>query len=190
MSRIGKRPIPLPKGVTVIVKDGFFEVKGPKGSVKRKFPAELTFEVKDGEGLVGVGAGASVDALRPFHGTARALIASAVQGVSVGFKATLKLEGTGYKAERKGQMLNLSLGLSHPVNYELPREVSANIPPESKGTIIQLEAFDKEILGQAIAKLQSFRPPEPYKAKGVQLEGQKIRRKAGKAGGKGGKGGK
>jgi large subunit ribosomal protein L6 len=107
--------------------------------------------------------------------------------VSEGYKKNLKLEGTGYKAELKGQSLNLSLGLSHPVVYELPKAVSVKIPPESKGTVLQMECFDKELLGQTVANLQSFRPPEPYKAKGVQVEGQKIRRKAGKAGGKGGK---
>ena len=182
MSRIGKRPIPLPKGVTVAVKDGFFEVKGPKGSLRKPFPEGLQFEVKDGEGLVTVKDGASVG---PFYGTTRAHINAAVVGVSEGYKRTLKLEGTGYRAEMKGQILNLSLGLSHPVNYEMPKVITVKIPPESKGTVVELETFDKELLGQTVAKLQAFRPPEPYKGKGVQIVGRTIRRKAGKAASKG-----
>jgi large subunit ribosomal protein L6 len=187
MSRIGKRPIALPKGVTVTVNNGSFEVKGPKGTIKKSFPAMLTFEVKDGNALVGIKNDVQTEEANRFHGTTRALINAAVVGVSEGYKKNLKLEGTGYKAELKGQMLNLSLGLSHPVSYEIPKAISLKIPPESKGTVIQMESFDKELLGQTVANLQSFRPPEPYKGKGVQVEGQKIRRKAGKAGGKGGK---
>jgi len=187
MSRIGKRPIPLPKGVTVTVKDGAFEVKGPKGSIKKAFPAMLTFDQKDGVGTIGFKNDVMTEEANRMHGTTRALINSAVVGVSDGFKKNLKLEGTGYKAEMKGQMLNLTLGLSHPVNYEISKSISVKIPPESKGTVIQMESHDKELLGQTVANLQSFRYPEPYKGKGVQLEGQKIRRKAGKAGGKGAK---
>lgn len=187
MSRIGKRPIPLPKGVTVTVGDGFVEVKGPRGTVRRPFPKYLTLEVKDGEARVGVKPDVQSEEASRMHGTTRALIAGAVIGVTEGYRKNLKLEGTGYRAELKGQVLNLSLGLSHPVQYELPKEISAKIPPESKGTVIQLECHDKQLLGQTVAELQSFRPPEPYKGKGVQIEGQKIRRKAGKASAKGGK---
>lgn len=187
MSRIGKRPIPLPKGVTLSVKDGFFEAKGPKGSIRKPFSGLLTLDIKDGEANVGIKPDVDPVAANRLHGTLRALIQSAVVGVTEGYKKNLKLEGTGYKAEMKGQVLNLSLGLSHPVNYEIPKTISVRIPPESKGTVIQMESFDKELLGQTVANLQSFRPPEPYKGKGVQVEGQKIRRKAGKAGGKGGK---
>lgn len=190
MSRIGKRPVALPKGVTVSAKDGKIEVKGPKATMTRDFASILTLTVKDGEAHVGVKPDVQALDAKMLWGSARSHLLNAVQGVSEGFKASLKLEGTGYRAELKGQTLNLSLGLSHPVSYELPKSISARIPPESKGTLIQLEATDKEALGHAVAKLQSFRPPEPYKAKGVQLEGQKIRRKAGKTGGKGGKGGK
>jgi large subunit ribosomal protein L6 len=187
MSRIGKKPITLPKGVTVTATSDFVEVKGPKGAVKRPFPGSLTLAIQDGVATLAPKADVNPEEARRFLGTTRALIAGAVVGVTDGYRRNLKLEGTGYRAELKGQMLNLSLGLSHPVNYELPKSVSAKIPPESKGTVIQLETFDKEALGQTVANLQSFRPPEPYKGKGVQVEGQKIRRKAGKAGGKGGK---
>jgi len=186
MSRIGKRPVELPKGVTVTAGNGFFEVKGPKGTVKKPLPAAITFDTKDGVVNVNFKTDVNADEVNRQHGTTRALLASAVLGVSEGYKRNLKLEGTGYKAELKGQSLNLSLGLSHPVVYELPKSVTVKIPPESKGTVLQMECFDKELLGQTVANLQSFRPPEPYKAKGVQVEGQKIRRKAGKAGKAGG----
>jgi len=190
MSRIGKRPIELPKGVTVTTAAGHFEVKGPKGTIRRALPAIITVVTKDGWVQVGVKADVSSDDADRVHGTTRALVAMAMQGVSQGYARTLKLEGTGYKAELKGSMLNLSLGLSHPVTYELPTGVSVKIPPESKGTVLQMESHDKALLGQTVADLQSYRPPEPYKGKGVQLEGQKIRRKAGKAGKAGAKGGK
>lgn len=182
MSRIGKKPVALPKGVSLTLNGEVVEIKGPKGSVKRPFPGVLKLEVKDGVANVIVKSDVNADEANRLHGTTRALLASGVLGVSDGYKANLKLEGTGYKAELKGQTLNLSLGLSHPVAYELPKSVSAKIPPESKGTIVQLEGFDKEVLGQTVANLQRYRKPEPYKAKGVQLEGQTIRRKAGKAG--------
>jgi len=208
MSRIGKRPISLPKGVTVTPSGEFIEVKGPKGTLRRPFPtAMLSLTIKDGMANVEIkGSDVQTGPSRPatagektgpapvseeanrLHGTTRALLNTAVQGVTTGFQKRLKLEGTGYKAELKGQQLNLTLGLSHPVSYELPKAVSAKIPPESKGTVIDLDSYDKELLGQTVANLQSFRPPEPYKGKGVQLEGQKIRRKAGKAGKAGAKG--
>jgi large subunit ribosomal protein L6 len=191
MSRIGKRPIALPAGVTVTVKDGNFEVKGPKGAIKRPFNSQLTLEVKGTEVNVGLKDGVSPGDSRVFHGTARSHIANAVQGVSAGFKAKLLLLGTGYKADQKGQVLHLSLGLSHPVVHTLPAHVSAKVDPRGSiqidgkpvpGVTIELESFDKEALGQTVAQLQSYRQPEPYKGKGVNLEGQKIIRKAGKAG--------
>lgn len=193
MSRIGKRPIALPAGVTVTVKDGNFEVKGPKGVIKRPFSSLLTLEVKGAEVNVGLKPDASPNEARIFHGTARAHIANAIQGVSAGFKAKLLLLGTGYKAEQKGQVLNLSLGLSHPVSHTLPTQVKAEINQKGSiliagkpvvGVTIDLESFDKEALGQTVAQLQSYRQPEPYKGKGVKYQGEVIRRKAGKAGGK------
>jgi large subunit ribosomal protein L6 len=187
MSRIGKRPVELPKGVTVTTAGGFFEVKGPKGTIKKPLPSAIAIETKDSAAIVTIKSDVNSEDANRQHGTTRALLNSAVVGVSQGYTKNLKLEGTGYKAELKGQVLNLSLGLSHPVTYELPKGISVKIPPESKGTVLQMECFDKEMLGQTVANLQSFRTPEPYKAKGVQVEGQKIRRKAGKAGGKGGK---
>jgi large subunit ribosomal protein L6 len=174
-----------------------FEVKGPKGSIKRPFPASLTLDTKDGAVHVGFKNDVQADDANTAHGTTRALINSAVVGVSEGFKTKLLLLGTGYKAEQKGQALTLSLGLSHPVNFEVPKEVKiGKIDPkgtmivndkQESGTTIELESFDKAVLGQTIANLQSYRPPEPYKGKGVNVEGRRIRRKAGKAGAKGGK---
>ncbi|MEI8254156.1 MAG: 50S ribosomal protein L6 [Deltaproteobacteria bacterium] len=187
MSRIGKRPVELPKGVTVTSTGGFYEIKGAKGTIKRAIPSGIVVEAKDGVVHVTVKNDVNTDESNRQHGTTRSLVNAAIIGVSQGFKKNLKLEGTGYKAELKGQMLHLSLGLSHPVVYELPTSVSVRIPPESKGTVLQMECFDKAVLGQTVANIQSFRPPEPYKGKGVQVEGQKIRRKAGKAGGKGSK---
>jgi len=198
MSRIGKRPISLPKGVTVTIRDGehagvktkVFEVKGPKGTIVRPFPSALTYEAKGNEAMVTVKGDVEAAEANRMHGTARALIAASVLGVTDGYKKRIKLEGTGYKVDIKGQMLNLSLGLSHPVNFELPKIVTVKLDPNSKGTVFELESFDKEVLGQTVANLQSYRMPEPYKGKGVQVEGQKIRRKAGKAGKAGGKAGK
>jgi len=187
MSRIGKRPIPLPKGVTVTVANGRFEVKGPKGTITKPFPSGLAFEIKENAGYLSIQGNTPTEETNRQHGTTRAHLATAVTGVSEGFKANLKLEGTGYKAESKGSTLNLTLGLSHPVTYDLPKSVTVKIPPESKGSVIQLDTFDKDALGQTVANLQAFRPPEPYKGKGVRKDGQKIRRKAGKAGAKGSK---
>lgn len=189
MSRIGKRSVPLPKGVTLTASNGAFEAKGPKGSVKRAFPSNVDVSVKDGE--VHVTANADVDASTASRitGTIRSHVNNAVIGVEKGFTRNLKLEGTGYRAELKGSTLTLSLGLSHPVVFEVPKALSVKIPTESKNTVLQLETADKDLLGQVVAQLQSYRPPEPYKGKGVRIEGVKIRTKAGKAG-KGGKGGK
>jgi large subunit ribosomal protein L6 len=182
MSRIGKRPVELPKGATLTAGDGFFEVKGPKGSVRRALPNVIELTAKDG--FVHVSAKADVDAKTAsrLSGTARSHVNNAVIGVTKGFTRNLKLEGTGYRAELKGSTLTLALGLSHPVVYEIPKALSVKIPADSKNTVLALESVDKDVLGQAVAQLQSFRPPEPYKGKGVRIEGVKIRQKAGKAG--------
>lgn len=189
MSRTGKRPVALPKGVTLTVANGAFEAKGPKGSVKRDFPSGVAIAVKDGQVHVTAEANLDAQTASRLTGTVRSHVNNAVIGVEKGFQRNLKLEGTGYRAELKGSTLTMALGLSHPVVFEVPKALSIKIPAESKNTVLQLETPDKDLLGQSIAKLQSFRPPEPYKGKGVRIEGVKIRTKAGKAG-KGGKGGK
>ncbi|MFO0561727.1 MAG: 50S ribosomal protein L6 [Polyangiales bacterium] len=197
MSKIGKRPIELPKGVTVTVKDGKVEVKGAKGTLTHPFPSFLTLEVKGNEVQLGIKSDVQTDEASRLFGTTRSHINNAIKGVSTGYTVKLLLLGTGYKAEQKGQTLNLSLGLSHPVTYTLPASVKvkeinqkgsmAVSGKNEQGVTLELESFDKNALGQTVADIQKHRKPEPYKAKGVNVEGQTIIRKAGKAGGKGGK---
>lgn len=192
MSKIGKRPIELPKGVTVTVKDGKVEVKGAKGTLTRDFPSYLSFEVKGTEVQLGIKSDVQSSDASQMYGTVRAHIANAIKGVSAGYSAKLLLLGTGYKAEQKGQVLNLSLGLSHPVSYTLPATVKvkeinqkgtmAVSGKNEQGVTIELESFDKDALGQTVANIQKFRKPEPYKGKGVRYAGEVVRRKAGKSG--------
>ncbi len=193
MSRIGKRPVALPKGVTVTSGADYFEAKGPKGFLRRPLPGSVQIAVRDGSAHVSAREGVGDEVASRMTGTARSHLNNAVLGVSAGFARNLKLEGTGYKVEIKGQSLTLSLGLSHQVLYDLPKAVSAKVAPESKNTVLMLETMDKELLGKVVAQIQAFRPPEPYKGKGVRLlkpgsvtEMVPIRQKAGKAG-KGGK---
>ena len=181
MSRIGKRPVEL-KGVTLTIGGDYFEAKGPKGTVRRTLPATATIKTQDGWAHVAAKKDVEATEASRTAGTLRSHLNNAVVGARDGFKKTLKLVGTGYRAELKGQTLTLALGLSHPVVYELPKVISATIPPESKNTQIILLSSDKDVLGQVTADLKGFRPPEPYKGKGVTIEGERYRRKAGKAG--------
>ena len=183
-SRTGKRPIELPKGVSANVKDGAIDVKGPKGSLTRKLPPNVKVTLTGNTLAIAPTIGGR-DGSR-FQGLARALINGMVQGTASGYTKTLQLVGTGYRAEVKGQILNLSLGFSHPVNFPIPQGVTVQVPGDSKGTIIILTGADKEVMGQTAAKIRGFRPPEPYGGKGVRYQGEKVREKAGKAG-KGGK---
>jgi large subunit ribosomal protein L6 len=178
-SRVGKRPIPLPKGVTAAVKGTSLEVKGPKGTLTRDLPPGVTVKVENGAILFSP-ALAGRDGAR-FQGLARALFAGMVRGVAEGYTKTLQLVGTGYRAEVKGQTLNLSLGFSHPIAFPLPQGIKCEIPADSKGTILILTGSDKEKMGQTAAKIRGFRPPEPYGGKGVRYQGEKVREKAGKA---------
>ena len=186
MSRIGKKPIAIPKGVTVKVAEGAVEVQGPKGKMRQIFPQGINFELADGH-LTAKPASDDPE-LGKYHGLARSLVANAVFGVTDGYKRELDIVGVGYRAEVKGQALNLALGLSHPVNYTLPKSVSARVETIDEGGIkrprLHLASYDKEALGQTAARIRSFRPPEPYKGKGVRYTGEKLREKAGKAGGK------
>ena len=183
-SRTGKRPIPLPKGVTFTVKDGKIDVKGPKGGSSRAVTPNVDIKVDAGTISIMPTVGGR-DGSR-FQGLARALIAAMVEGASAGYTKTLQLVGTGYRAEVKGPVLNLALGFSHPVNFPIPQGIKVEIPGDSKGTLIILTGSDKEKMGQTAAKIRAFRPPEPYGGKGVRYQGEKVREKAGKAG-KGGK---
>jgi large subunit ribosomal protein L6 len=180
LSRVGKRPIPVPKGVTVNFANGKVDVQGPKGKLAMALPKEVNV-TRDGDNLLVESTAEGRDAPR-WQGLSRALLANMVQGASQGYERALELVGTGYRAELKGSTLHLALGLSHPVVYPLPTGVSANVPGDSKGTIINLSSADKALLGQVCATLRSFRPPEPYAGKGVRYRGEHVRRKAGKAG--------
>jgi large subunit ribosomal protein L6 len=183
-SRTGKRPIELPKGVTATIANGKIDVKGPKGQLSRVIPPGVEVKLEGGKINVRPTIGGR-DGAR-MQGLARALIEGMTQGAGNGYTKTLQLVGTGYRAEVKGQNLNLLLGFSHPVNFALPQGIKAEIPGDSKGTILILTGADKEKMGQTAAKIRGFRPPEPYGGKGVRYQGEKVREKAGKAG-KGGK---
>jgi large subunit ribosomal protein L6 len=186
-SRVGKRPIIVPKGVTVALKDGTVRVEGPKGKLSRNLPGGV--EVKVDGGKVNVTSGLPGRDASRMQGLVRALIAAMVKGATEAYTKTLELRGTGYRAEMKGATLNMSLGFSHPIVFPLPAGIKCEIPADSKGTIVNLTGADKELMGQTAAKIRSFRPPEPYGGKGVRYQGEKVREKAGKAG-KGAKGAK
>ncbi len=186
-SRVGKRPILLPKGVTVAIKDGAVKVEGPKGKLSRSLPQGV--DVKIDAGKVNVTSALPGRDASRMQGLVRALIAAMVKGANENYTRTLELKGTGYRAEMKGTILNLALGFSHPVNFPIPAGIKCEIPGDSKGTIVNLSGADKELMGQTAAKIRGFRPPEPYGGKGVRYQGEKVREKAGKAG-KGAKGGK
>ena len=179
-SRVGKRPIVVPKGVTVTVKGRRCEVKGTKGTLSLDLPESVSVQETSGQLAV------SSDRPAPdgprLQGLGRALLANLVKGVSTGYERTLELVGTGYRAEVKGTVVHLSLGFSHPVAYQLPPTVMGKVAPDSKGSVLSLESPDKAALGQAAATIRGFRPPEPYGGKGVRYRGENILRKAGKAG--------
>ncbi len=183
-SRVGKRPVPLPKGVSANVNGKTVVIKGPKGELSRAFADQVTVKLENGAVEV-TSSAPGRDAAR-LQGLYRALIASMVKGTADGYSRELELRGTGYRVEQKGTVLHFALGLSHPVLLPLPKGITATIPPESKGTLLTLAGADKELLGQTAAKIRGFRPPEPYGGKGVRYKGEAVREKAGKAG-KGGK---
>jgi len=179
-SRVGKRPVIVPKGVTVAVAAGKVDVQGPKGKLSQPLPPTVSIK-QEGDRLVVASTASGRDGAR-WQGLARALIASIVKGAAEGYERVLELVGTGYRCEVKGNALHLALGLSHPVVYPLPAGVTAQVPADSKGTIIILNSANKGLLGQVAATVRSFRPPEPYAGKGVRYRGENVRRKAGKAG--------
>jgi large subunit ribosomal protein L6 len=183
-SRVGKRPVVLPKGVTITVANGKIDVKGPKGTLSRPLTPNVKVKV-EGTDILVFPTVTGRDGAR-FQGLARSIINGMITGAATGYVKTLQLVGTGYRAEVKGKTLNLSLGFSHPVNFPIPEGITVQIPGDSKGTLIILSGADKETMGQAAAKIRGFRPPEPYGGKGVRFQGEKVREKAGKAA-KGGK---
>ncbi len=176
MSRLGRKPIEVPKGVTVAIKDGEIAVKGPKGELKRSLPGGVDVKLQGTQIQVARHSDAREE--RAKHGLVRALVANMVTGVTNGFERKLEINGVGYRAEVAGQKMTLALGYSHPVVYELPKGVSAKV---DKNLII-LMSSDREILGETAAKVRSFRPPEPYKGKGIKYVEENIRRKVGKTG--------
>jgi large subunit ribosomal protein L6 len=176
MSRVGKRPVPIPSGVTVVVEDDRVRVKGPKG--------ELVHPVLAGTWVVVEGAEARVSSERvvrnPAYGTMRAKLNNMVLGVTSGFSKTLEIVGTGYRAALDGNVLVLQLGFSHPIRYETPAGISIRVDSPTR---VVVSGADKAQVGQVAADIRAFRPPEPYKGKGVRYEGEYVRRKAGKAAG-------
>jgi large subunit ribosomal protein L6 len=184
MSRIGKKAISIPEGVTITVrKDNVVTVKGKKGELKETIDRDITIEVKDGH----VYFGRPTDQIRhrELHGLYRALIANLVKGVTEGYAKKLELIGVGFKAANQGNVLDLSLGYSHNIVFEVPKELKVATQQEKgQNPVITLEGIDKQLIGQVAAKLRSLRKPEPYKGKGVRYVGEVVRKKAGKAAGK------
>jgi large subunit ribosomal protein L6 len=176
MSRIGRKPVSLPSGVTVTAGDGVLAVKGPKGSLSRKIATGIAFDNVDG--VVNVKRENDHSAVRANHGLMRALLNNMVVGVSQGFEKKLQIIGVGYKAEVKGSKLVLNLGFSHPVVYPFPQGITIAV---EKNTEISVKGIDKEAVGQTAAELRSFRPPDSYKGKGVRYVGEHVRLKAGKS---------
>jgi large subunit ribosomal protein L6 len=178
-SRVGKRLVPLPKGVNVAINGRQVKIEGPKGKLALDLPPQMTAK-KDGDALKVESSAGGRDARR-LQGLGRALLSSMVKGASQGYEKILELVGTGYRCEVKGKMVVFQLGLSHPASIELPPTVSAVVPPDSKGTQLVLTSADKALLGQLAATIRALRPPEPYGGKGIRYRGEFIRRKAGKA---------
>jgi len=176
MSRIGRLPITVPAGVKVHVGDGRVRVEGPKGKLERRIDPEVTVAV-EGPAVVVKRRDDSRRA-RSVHGLVRVLVNNMVQGVGKGFTRVLEINGVGYRAEARGNILFLTLGYSHPIAYQLPAGVTAKV---ERQVVVTLEGADRELLGQVAAAIRELRPPEPYKAKGVKYAEEHIRRKAGKA---------
>jgi large subunit ribosomal protein L6 len=179
MSRIGKKSIPLPKGVTVTVEGNVVKVKGPKGELERTVHPELKIALENNE--LTVSRPSDETRHKALHGLTRTLVANMVEGTSTGFRKTLELVGVGYKAEARPYGLQLALGYSHPIEYRAPKGIKLTAPVPTQ---ILIDGADKEMVGQVAAEIRSFRKPEPYKGKGIKYQGEQIRRKAGKAGGK------
>ncbi|MGH8004418.1 MAG: 50S ribosomal protein L6 [Limisphaerales bacterium] len=175
MSRIGKLPIPLPAGVTVLISGSELTVKGPKGSLTRSFRPEVKMEQSDGKLVVTRNGESRLH--KSLHGLSRALLANMVTGVTKEFTKVLIIVGVGYRAEVSGKLVSFSLGYSHPILIRPPEGVKIAVENQTK---VIVSGVDRELVGEVAAKIRGLRPPEPYKGKGIQYEGEKIRRKAGK----------
>jgi large subunit ribosomal protein L6 len=180
MSRIGKAPISVPKGVEITVEKSSVTVKGPKGSLTQKLDADISVAVTDG--IINVSRPTEQKRHKALHGLYRALIANMVKGVSEGYKTEQELVGVGYRATNKGQLLELSLGFSHNITFELPKEIKITTTSEKgQNPKVIMESHDKQLIGMVAAKIRSLRKPEPYKGKGIKFTNEVLRRKAGKS---------
>jgi large subunit ribosomal protein L6 len=179
MSRVGKLPINIPSGVTVSLDHPTLTVKGPLGTLAQAVPSHVDLEI--GQGAITVLRKDESHESRSKHGLTRALVFNMVHGVSQGFVLVLEIQGTGYRSDVQGNVLNLSLGFSHPIQFVLPEGIKASV---EKQTVIRLEGIDRGLLGQTAARIRALRPVEPYKGKGVRYSGEHVVRKVGKAGSK------
>lgn len=183
MSRIGKNPITIPSGVEVKIDGNLVTVKGSKGELKQELDACISFSLENG--IITLTRESDAPDHRSKHGLYRALINNMIVGVSEGFKKEMEVVGVGYRANANGQVLELSVGYSHPIQLEVPKEVKMSTEAvKGQPPLIVLESHDKQLIGQVAAKIRSFRKPEPYKGKGIKFKGEQIRRKAGKSAGK------
>jgi large subunit ribosomal protein L6 len=183
MSRIGKKPIPIPKGVTVKIAGGAVEVQGPKGKMRQAVPPGVVFaqETSDGGGALIAKLEREDPELGKFHGLARSLVANAVAGVTDGFKKELDIVGVGYRAELKGKQVHFALGYSHPVVFDIPAGIDIAI---EKQTHVTVTGVDRQLVGQVAANIRRMRKPDPYKQKGVRYTGEVLKKKVGKTGAK------
>ncbi len=179
MSRIGRKPVVVPQGVTVALDGNAITVKGPKGELARTLPSEMNIELVDDE--VRVTRPSDIGRHRALHGLTRSLVQNMVTGVTDGYTKALEIQGVGYKAEERPKGVRLVVGFSHPVDYDAPEGIKIAV---ENPTSIKVNGIDKEVVGQVAAELRSVRPPEPYKGKGIRYVGEQVRRKAGKTGAK------
>ncbi|HLU23930.1 50S ribosomal protein L6 [Lederbergia graminis] len=177
MSRIGKKPIEIPAGVTVTQNGNTVTVKGPKGELTNSFNAEMAINIEDN--VITVTRPSDAKEHRSLHGTTRSLISNMVEGVSKGFEKSLELVGVGYRAQKQGNKLVLNVGYSHPVEFEAEEGVEIEVPANTK---IIVKGYNKEMVGALASNIRAVRPPEPYKGKGIRYEGENVRRKEGKTG--------
>ena len=183
MSRIGKLPINIPAGVTVTLNNGVVTVKGPKGELSQKVDSSIDVKVEDAQVVLDINEESAVNykQKQAFHGLYRSLVNNMVVGVSEGYKKVLELVGVGYRVSNQGNLIEFSLGYTHPIFIQLPSEIKVETKSErNQNPLIILESCDKQLLGLVCAKIRSFRKPEPYKGKGVLFQGEVIRRKSGK----------
>jgi large subunit ribosomal protein L6 len=179
MSRIGKKPVVIPKGVTAQVQGNTVAIKGPRGELRRSLHPEMKVALANDQ--VTVARPSDEKRHKALHGLTRTLVQNMVEGVSKGFSKTLEIQGVGYKAEAKPYGVNLIVGYSHPVKYEAPKGIKISV---DNNVIVKIDGADKELVGQVAAELRAVRPPEPYKGKGIRYQGEQVRRKAGKTGAK------